>query len=238
MGSLLSSQFEAMSVTIAHPELDTKSKASNGGGGGPSGHGWDGGGNGWGKPDPPHLGPSPQTYQLAMWLALASVVMLFVALSSAYVVRMGIAERWQPISVPPLLIPNTVLLLASSVTLELARRRLKIGKASSFGMWIYFTTLLGMGFLAGQLLLWQRLRAVGVYLNSSSHSSFFYLMTGTHGLHLVGGVIALLYVCYLNWKKGCSGLAGRNVLNLTAIYWHFMDGLWIYLTLLLFSWRI
>ena len=79
--------------------------------------------------------------------------------------------------------------------------------------------------------------AQGIYLSSNPHSSFFYLMTGAHGVHLAGGVIALLV---LGWNVLAPGLcdAGLRIFaDLTAIYWHFMDGLWIYLFLLLFLWR-
>jgi len=89
-----------------------------------------------------------------------------------------------------------------------------------------------MIFLMGQILAWQELAAGGVYLSTNPSSSFFYLLTGTHAVHLLGGVIALLYLSWRVWRRNSGGL-GATALGVTALYWHFMDGLWIYLFLLL-----
>ena len=98
------------------------------------------------------------------------------------------------------------------------------------------TCLLGTAFLAGQLWLWRMLGQQGIYLSGNPHSSFFYLLTGVHGAHLLGGMVALVYLTARNWSSG-TRVPGKISLNVTAIYWHFMDGLWIYLLVLLFFWR-
>lgn len=172
-----------------------------------------------------------------MWLGLASVVMLFAGLSSAYIIRMGSSPDWRAISIPGFLLPNTVILLASSMTLEMFRRKLTVALTPAARLWIGLTTLLGAAFLAGQIGIWRALVAQGIYLSSNSHSSFFYLMTGAHGVHLAGGVIALLVLTAKAWSLVYATRGLRILTDVTAIYWHFMDGLWIYLFVLLFFWR-
>jgi len=129
---------------------------------------------------------------------------------------------------------NTVVLLASSLTLELSRRSLAAMKSGEgpFRRWGYVTLALGCAFLAGQFQAWRQLAARGVYLSTNPSSSFFYLLTAAHGLHLLGGIGALTYV--VARARGTWRVSGkRTVVDLTALYWHFMDGLWVYILLLL-----
>ena len=172
-----------------------------------------------------------------MWLGLASILMLFAGLSSAYIIRLGGSPDWRAISIPGFLIPNSVILLASSVTLEMFRRKLTAELTLQARFWIGITTLLGAAFLAGQIGIWKSLVAQGIYLSSNSHSSFFYLMTGAHAVHLAGGVITLLVLTVMAWCQVQATRGLRILADVTAIYWHFMDGLWIYLFVLLFFWR-
>jgi cytochrome c oxidase subunit 3 len=173
-----------------------------------------------------------RTYRIGMWMGLVAIVMLFAAFTSAMIVRRGASNDWTSIALPRLLYFNTLILLASSVALEISRRALAAGNAGLFKLWLYATTILGAAFLGGQLLAWRQLASRGVYLSTNPSSSFFYLLTAAHGLHLLGGVIAL---CYLLWKapRLAAGLKKPVAVDVTAIYWHFMDGLWIYLLLLL-----
>src|SRR5437773_11559641 len=132
----------------------------------------------------------PQKYRIGMWVGLASILMLFVALTSAYIVRRvpalgGGQEDWQPIDMPAVLWLNTGLLLVSSASIELARRALKRNEYAGFKKWISLTTLFGVAFLTGQVMAWRQLAAQGVFINSHPHSSFFYLLTSLHGLHLL-----------------------------------------------------
>jgi len=174
----------------------------------------------------------PRTYKMTMWVAMAAVVMLFAAFTSAMVVRQGLSTDWVSIRLPRILGLSTAILLASSLTLELSRRSLRDGAAGSFVRWLYVTTLLGLMFVGSQLAAWRELASRGVYLASNPSSSFFYLLTAAHGVHLLGGIIALLYLVA---RAGRISLGRREAtpLDVTAIYWHFMDGLWLYILLLL-----
>lgn len=181
-------------------------------------------------------------YRIGMWLALASVMMLFTSLSSAYVVRAGTARDWVPIAMPRVLLVSTALILISSVTLEFARRSLKRSLHNAYAKYVLLTVLLGLGFLAAQLIAWRQLAVQGVYLASHPHSSFFYLLTGAHAVHLVGGLLALLFLWFRSRRRHQFVEPGRvarrqATADAVTIYWHFMDGLWIYLFLLLFLWR-
>ena len=173
---------------------------------------------------------SDQRYYTGMMLGLAAILMLFAAFTSAYVVRKGLSDDWRATAFPGILWLNSMVLLASSFTLEKARRWRQV--QARFQGWWWATTGLGMIFLIGQIVAWQELVAGGVYVNTNPSSSFFYLLTGTHAVHLLGGVIALLYLSWRVWRRNSGGL-GATALGVTALYWHFMDGLWIYLFLLL-----
>jgi cytochrome c oxidase subunit 3 len=157
--------------------------------------------------------------------------MLFAAFTSAYVVRKGMSLDWRATALPSILWLNTAVLLASSYTIERARR-----EWDSSVSWLGATTGLGLVFLAGQFVAWRELKAAGIYLASNPSSSFFYLLTGAHGVHLLGGVLAMLSVCWKAWRahnKQVDWPNRRAAIESTAIYWHFMDGLWVYVLVLL-----
>jgi cytochrome c oxidase subunit 3 len=168
-----------------------------------------------------------------MWVALASIVMLFTSLSSAYVVRSGVMNDWFPIAVPRVMFGSTALILLSSVSIEIARRKLKQSLAGSYSRYLLLTTFLGLGFLVSQLIAWRQLANQGIYLASNPYSSFFYLLTGAHAVHLAGGLLALGFL----WFRSRNRLTRQAIADAVSIYWHFMDALWIYLFLLLFLWR-
>jgi cytochrome c oxidase subunit 3 len=221
-----------MATTIlTPPQPDTHQ--GDGGGRGPGGNGF--GRNGGGDSRFPEYRIPAHTYQLGMWFALVGVVMLFAGLTSAMVVRRGMSFDWVSIAVPRLLWVNTGLLLASSFTLEFSRRSLTHHATLGFVRWLGATLGLGVVFLAGQLFVWRELAARGVYLATNPSSSFFYVLTATHGVHLLGGVVALGYVVF-HARRIAQGRDRRTALDVTAIYWHFMDVLWIYLFFLLTKW--
>lgn len=203
-----------------------------GDGGGFSGGGGGGGGDGSfrGRPKDWAL----RTYLTGVWLALVSITMLFVAFTSSLIVRRGVSTDWQPTELPSLFWLNTAILLASSFTLDHARRALRDGHEGAFRLWWRITTVLGVAFLAGQAAAWMQLADRGVYLSTNPSSSFLYLMSGAHGLHLLGGVVALLYVLVRSLRPVP---VSRIPVEVLAVYWHFMDGLWIYLLLVLIYWR-
>jgi cytochrome c oxidase subunit 3 len=169
--------------------------------------------------------------QIGVWILLTAVIMLFAGLSSAYIVLRGV-PAWQRIELPWLLWPNTAILLLSSVAIDISRRALRRSDLQSMKRWLATGGILGLVFLVGQLAAWRQLVDAGVYLPSTLQSGFFYILTGLHGLHLLGGVVALGLVL---WKAVKDRLSVFNYepLKLCALYWHVMDALWIYLFLLL-----
>jgi len=183
--------------------------------------------------------PSGQTrrvYRTGMYLALVGISMFFLAFTSAYIVRSGLGDDWAPTSLPSLLWWNTVILVISSFTMEQTRKSLNQGLRAASTGWITATAVLGILFLGGQILAWQQLAGNGIYVATNPSSSFFYLLTSAHAVHLAGGLIALFYITFEAWRSRL-GPAKRTVVEVTAIYWHFMDGLWIYILLLLWWWR-
>ena len=172
-------------------------------------------------------------YRIGMWVALASIAMLFTSLSSAYVVRSGVMNDWFPIAAPRVMFGSTALILLSSVSIEIARRKLKRSLAESYSRYLLLTTVLGLAFLVSQVVAWRQLAKQGIYLASNPYSSFFYLLTGAHAVHLAGGLLALGFL----WLRSRKQLGRQAVADAVSIYWHFMDALWIYLFLLLFLWR-
>jgi len=217
-----------------------------------------GGGDG-GRPDPgsPDYGARLRRARLGLAVALTPITMLFVAFTSAYIVRQGlptfdphtntVVHDWIPVPLPTrLFLVNTVVLLLSSVTIEYARRQLarqvalepvqsipgvSLGTERKFP-WLALTLVLGLCFLVGQWLAWSDLAARGFYVATGPSSSFVYLLTGAHAVHLFGGILALL-------AAGAAvalsrPLASRRiVVDVTAWYWHFMALLWIYILALL-----
>src|SRR5436309_14685736 len=169
--------------------------------------------------------------QIGTWILLTAVIMLFAGLSSAYIVLRGV-PTWQNIELPYLLWPNTAILLLSSLAIEISRRAIRRNDVQSMKRWLVVGGVLGFGFLAGQLGAWRQLVNAGVYLPSTQQSSFFYILTGLHGLHLLGGIVALGIVLVMALRNHLSAFH-YEPLKLAATYWHVMDAIWIYLFVML-----
>jgi len=171
---------------------------------------------------------------------IAGVVMLFTALTSSYIVRSASGNDWRPIAMPRVLWISTALIVISSITMEVSRRSLKQKRNAGYGRWLTVTVALGLAFLATQLLAWRQLVRQGIYMASNPYNSFFYLFTAAHGLHLLGGILALGYLMMRTTRQR-STVAGElrraGAADAATIYWHFMDGLWVALFLLLFFWK-
>jgi len=186
--------------------------------------------------------------RIGVAIGIVCVCVVFMGLAIAYVVRL-VSPRWDPdlgktvYGWQPFVLPylqlwiNTSLLILSSVTLEMARRAMEQKtEFSTMGIlppklqldlpWLGITVALGFGFLAGQVWVWNNLRAQGVYLNSNTGSSFFYILTGLHGLHLLGGLAVLLYATCGKWLR-VRFESQRIAVDVTAWYWHFMAILWL-----------
>jgi cytochrome c oxidase subunit 3 len=179
--------------------------------------------------------PSPNRYYTGIAVGIVSILMFFMALASAFLVRRGSSTDWVAVRIPPLLWINTMVLLVSSATIELARKRLAIQDISGFKRYWNSSTVLGVLFLAGQVVAWRQLESQGIYLASNPASSFFYIFTGAHALHLLGGVGALLYVASRNFDL--AKVSRSVAAEVTSYYWHFLDALWIFLLLLLYVGR-
>ncbi|MGA7223937.1 MAG: cytochrome c oxidase subunit 3 [Candidatus Acidiferrales bacterium] len=187
------------------------------------------------------VGAQAQKSETGMWVAVSAISMSFAAFTSAMIVRQDASNDWQHFPLPRVLYFNTLLLLASSVTLELTRQRIagvQRGAAGSVKAplasgtyWMYVTAGLGLAFLLGQILAWRNLAAQGLFLATNPSSSFFYVFTALHGVHLLGGIGGLIYV--LRKLIRTNGSAEYSGLGAFSIYWHFMDILWVYLLLLL-----
>ena len=139
---------------------------------------------------------------------------------------------------------STAVIVASSFTFGLASKGLRKDDGAAYRRWLGLTLALGLAFLACQFLAWRGLIAQGVYLASSPHSSFFYLLTALHALHLLGGIAGLSYLLLRAGRAARAGEEERGIrvrrraaVDAVGIYWHFMDGLWVYLFALLFLWR-
>jgi cytochrome c oxidase subunit 3 len=182
--------------------------------------------------------PEGEPVRTGVWVGLATVGMMFAAFTSAAVVRKGSADDWHHIVLPSILYFNTLILVISSITLEIARRKVLVyakGENPSQIIplaWLGSTLALGLVFVVGQFVAWSQLKAQGVYLATSPTSSFFYVMTVIHAIHVAGGLGGLTRVILKT--SGHVFTLRRSTLDGTAYYWHFMGALWIYLLVLLY----
>ena len=210
-----------------------------------------------GRGDVPDYGARLRRARLGLICGITTVGMVFISLTSAYVFRRGLptfqgetnsyVRDWGGVDLPWLLLGiNTAILLISSVTMELARRKsarqaalapvtsipgISLGDEKNFP-WLGITVVLGCGFLVGQWLAWGELHHRGFFVDTDPSSSFVFLLTIAHAVHLAGGMIALM------WASSASLLrkpleSVRIAVDITAWYWHFMAVLWIYIFLLL-----
>jgi cytochrome c oxidase subunit 3 len=172
-----------------------------------------------------------------VWVAIFAITMSFMAFTSALFVREGTAVDWTHLTLPPILYVNTVVLLLGSLTLVMASRILNApvlldSREVKIVMgWLLATLALGALFIVGQYIAWTQLAAQGLYLATNANSSFFYVFTGMHILHLLGGIAALVYV--VGQLVGSHTTFRRTSFHNTAIYWHFMGVLWVYLLFVL-----
>jgi cytochrome c oxidase subunit III len=195
-----------------------------------------------------------------LWFGIISIVMLFAGLTSAYMVRQG-EGKWLQFAMPNLFMVSTLIILVSSATMQWAVKSIKNNNTGSFRTALLLTTVLGLGFVLFQYLAWQELVSQGIYFvgkikdvtapatyiaagnetladaaNSGNvAASFLYVITGLHIVHLLGGILALLFV-NIKALRGKYSASNYNGVRMCATYWHFLDGLWIYL--FVFLWYI
>jgi cytochrome c oxidase subunit 3 len=162
---------------------------------------------------------------------LGTVSMLFVGFTSSLMLR-RLSPDWQSLMAPGLLYFNTVALAASSACLEAARRRVRRIEMTGTGGLVSLTLVLGLVFVGGQFLAWRSLAAQGIFLSTNPSSSFFYMLTGIHLLHLAGGLVWLAVL--VSGVRRMAIVPGTDALGLFALYWHFLGLLWLYLIVVLF----
>jgi cytochrome c oxidase subunit 3 len=164
----------------------------------------------------------PGAYRILIWTACGSISAFFAALVIAYIWRSGMMSYWQQIRLPRVLWLSTALIAASSVTLESGRRFFRRGEWRVADRLLLATATFGVAFLAAQLVAWRDLLAQGAYLMDNPHSAFFYMFTGLHAAHLLGGLIALFVVVFGRRKR-------RELVDVVSYYWHFLTVLWVIL---------
>ncbi len=184
---------------------------------------------------------SSSKYRIAMWFLLLVIAMTFGGLVGAYILisSNGVME-WTPFALPFQVWISTFLILLSSVSYKISQKAFKAGIQEKAKRWLLVTAVFGGMFISSQILAWLELVQRGVYVQSNPYAGFFYILTAVHAVHVVGGIAALGYLVLRTWqptslfdelekRKEISGVVGW--------YWHFMDGLWIFLLLLLGFWK-
>jgi cytochrome c oxidase subunit 3 len=165
--------------------------------------------------------------KFALWLFIVTIFMIFAALTSAYIVRRA-DGNWLIFELPNLFLVTTCIILVSSGTMHWAYLAVKKDNLESAKLAIALTTMLGISFLAGQFLAWGELVKNSIHLVGNPSGSFVYIISGLHGLHIVGGVVFLIVVLISIFQYKVHS---KNLLRveMCATYWHFLDGLWLYL---------
>lgn len=190
--------------------------------------------------DPAEYRPTASTVGVYAYFGVATVI--FTLISAAYLVRMGMEHGmehggggdWRPMPEPPLIWINTAVLVASSLAWEAARRSTRRGAQERIRVMTLAGGILGLVFLACQLLLWRQYQAAGYYLAANPANSFFYLLTALHGLHLAGGLVAWARTLGQMGEQADSARIFLNI-RLCAVYWHFLLLVWALLAVLLIS---
>ncbi len=174
--------------------------------------------------------PPPGLYRVGFLATCGSIYAVIAGLVVCYIWRAQSATYWQPIQLPPILRLSTTVIFMSSVTFEAARRLYRKGERPTYTKLMVITTALTLCFLGLQITAWVDLFRQGAFLSQNPHSSFFYIFTGLHAAHVVGGLVALGIVFTKRSPR-------REIVNMVAYYWHFLFVLWLglYATLALVS---
>lgn len=167
--------------------------------------------------------------KFGVWLFLVTIFMIFAALSSAYIVRRA-EGNWSYFELPSLFWINTLVILLSSATLHWAYLSAKRDNLESVKIATLLTTILGMAFMVGQYMAWTQLVSNSVHLVGNPSGSFVYIISGLHAAHVIGGVIFLL-ILLASTQRGKVHSKSMNQIEMSATYWHFLGGLWLYLFL-------
>lgn len=169
--------------------------------------------------------------KFALWLFIVTVVMIFAALTSAYIVRQS-EGNWLEFDLPQTIYITSGIILTSSITMQWSYFAAKNDNLMSLRLNTLITAFLGIAFLVGQYIVWQDLVAMDVYFVGNPAGSFMYVLTGLHGVHLISGVIFLILVTVNAFRYKVHSKS-MDQIEMCATYWHFLDGLWLYLFLFL-----
>jgi cytochrome c oxidase subunit 3 len=183
---------------------------------------------------PQRQGSPIATAKIGLGIFLAVVGALFTLLISAYLTRMGSPDWWS-IPVPPLLWLNTAVLAANSAVLQWAKIETRHGRRDAVNTALLAGGATGVLFLCGQLVAWRQLMAAGYVLADNPANSFFYMITGLHGLHILGGLFVLARTS-IRARRGFPSKRLSLSVDLCAMYWHFMLIVWLVLFALLTGW--
>jgi len=185
----------------------------------------------WEYAEEPKQTLSMHPKKFALWLFIVTVVMVFAALTSAYIVRQS-EGNWLEFDLPQTLYITSGIIFLSSVTMQLSYVAAKKDNLVMVRLSMLLTALLGVAFLAGQLISWEDLVAMDVFFVGNPAGSFLYVLTGLHAVHLISGVIFLI-VTTVNAFRYKVHSKSMDQIEMCATYWHFLDGLWLYLFLFL-----
>ncbi len=175
-------------------------------------------------------------HKFTLWVAIGSILMMFAGLTSAYIVKRSQAS-WLMLEIPVVFWYSTAAILASSITVQLSLKALKAREMMTYKRWLMITAVLGVLFLVLQIVGFKQFGANDIRLigaGSNASYSFLLAISGLHGLHVLGGVIALVVIA-IQALRVATRSYNTVPLEVAATYWHFVDALWIYL-FIFFNW--
>ena len=170
-------------------------------------------------------------HKFTLWVGIASIVMMFAGLTSAYIVKRNQAN-WTTFDLPMIFWVSTLVIILSSFTLHISNVAFRQREMVKYRWMVVVTLVLGVAFLVMQTVGFAELWVKGITLTKNVSFSFLYVIVGLHALHVIGGIVALVI---LFAKAFSSRVRNYNILPLEVVstYWHFVDALWIYLLIFL-----
>lgn len=185
---------------------------------------------------PEYKGVHPQKF--ALWLAFASMTMFFAALTSALLVKKGDFKVWENFKLPSIFMYSTAVIVMLSVVMHASLISYRRAKFALFRLLLFFGFVLGLVFLGLQVQGWQQLKAMGFPLTGNISGSFIYLITASHGAHIVVGLLVTLFFLVFAIRSRKDPIYElRNIINpkrqlnleMLVTYWHYVDVVWVYL---------
>lgn len=172
-------------------------------------------------------------HKFTLWVAMASIIMMFAGLTSAYIVKSN-AANWEIIDTPVHFWYSTLVIIACSITVQMALRAFKQREMQKYRSLLFATTVLGILFVVLQWFGFQWMWEHGVRFQGAGQGQFLYIIAGLHGLHVIGGIVTLCIIlarAYFGQQRSYNAVP----VEIISTYWHFVDALWIYL-LVFFIW--